>query len=206
MNQPLAKRCLDLLLSSLLLLLCAPAFLVVVICIRLDSHGPAFFRQKRVGLAGKEFELFKFRTMLDCRDEVHREYVREWMHSGEGARQRNGEFKLAEDQRITSIGRLLRRYSIDELPQLINVLCGEMSLVGPRPALAYEVADYEPWQRERLGVRPGITGLWQVSGRNQLSFHEMVVLDIQYVQLGSFWNDLYILLRTIPTVLRGTGH
>lgn len=201
-----AKRSLDLILSCLLLLLCAPAFLVIMICIRLDSCGPALFRQKRIGLLGREFEFLKFRTMFVGADDVHRAYVREWMHAGERARQPNGEFKLSRDQRITRVGRFLRRYSIDELPQLLNVLRGEMSLVGPRPALGYEVADYEPWQRDRLCVPPGITGLWQVSGRNRLSFEEMVKLDIRYARNCSLWLDFHILLRTLPTVLRGTGH
>lgn len=205
-SQRIMKRTLDLCIAIPLLLMCAPAFLVIGCGIRVDSRGPALFRQKRVGLLGKRFELLKFRTMYLGSDEVHRAYVREWMHAGQDARQFNGEFKLADDVRITRIGRILRKYSLDEFPQLLNVVLGDMSLVGPRPALPYEVADYEPWQRERLGVPPGITGLWQVSGRNQLTFDEMVALDIEYARTASVWTDLRILLRTIPVVLRGTGN
>ena len=205
-RQRVAKRVLDLCLAVPLLVLCAPFFILLAICIRVDSRGPFLFRQKRVGLLGREFELLKFRTMQVGSDAVHRAYVREWMHAGEDARQRNGEFKLADDARITRVGRVLRQYSLDELPQLINVVLGDMSLVGPRPALPYEVEDYVTWQRERLRVPPGITGLWQVSGRNRLSFQEMMMMDITYVKTQSPLRDLSILLRTLPVVLRGTGN
>jgi lipopolysaccharide/colanic/teichoic acid biosynthesis glycosyltransferase len=200
------KRSLDLAVAFSLLLLTAPAWIVVSICIRATSPGPALFRQVRIGRHGKEFVLFKFRTMILGSDDIHREYTRQWIQAGEGARQQNGEFKIADDERITPIGRFLRKYSLDELPQLLNVVRGEMSMVGPRPALSYEVQNYAPSQLERFVTLPGITGLWQVSGRNQLSFERMLELDLEYIHAWSIKHDLAILLRTIPIVLRGTGH
>jgi lipopolysaccharide/colanic/teichoic acid biosynthesis glycosyltransferase len=202
----LAKRALDILVASTLLLLTAPIWIVACLCIRLTSPGPVLFRQPRVGRHGKEFLLFKFRSMIIGSDTAHREYTRQWIRSGEQARQENGEFKIADDQRITPAGRWLRKYSLDELPQLLNVLRGEMSMVGPRPPLAYEVENYTPSQLERLTVLPGITGLWQVSGRNRLSFDRMVHLDLEYIRTWSPARDVAILLRTIPVVLRGSGH
>ena len=142
-------------------------------------------------------------------DSSHRDYVRQWISQGESAAQdgSGGErvFKLAKDQRVTAVGHWLRRFSIDELPQLINVIRGEMSLIGPRPALPYELELYQPWHLRRLQAAPGITGLWQVSGRNHLSFDEMVRLDVQYLQSWSFVGDLRILARTVPAMLRGGG-
>jgi lipopolysaccharide/colanic/teichoic acid biosynthesis glycosyltransferase len=144
--------------------------------------------------------------MISGSDDAHREYTQQWICEGEGARQQNGAFKLEHDSRVTRPGCFLRKYSFDELPQLLNVLRGDMSLVGPRPAMAYEVAEYAPWQRERLNAPPGISGLWQVSGRNQLSFARMVELDLEYIRNWSLMNDIRILFRTIPVVLFGTGH
>jgi lipopolysaccharide/colanic/teichoic acid biosynthesis glycosyltransferase len=143
-------------------------------------------------------------------DDVHREYVRLWIRNGDTAAA-NGHtgakaiFKLTNDHRITKIGRVLRRFSIDELPQLVNVLRGEMSLIGPRPALPYELDHYDSWHRRRLDAAPGITGLWQVSGRNRLSFDEMVRLDVQYLEDWSLFGDFKILMRTLPALLRGEG-
>jgi lipopolysaccharide/colanic/teichoic acid biosynthesis glycosyltransferase len=150
--------------------------------------------------------MFKFRSMVSVDDDPHREYTQIWIQEGERARQPNGDFKICQDGRITDVGRFLRKYSLDELPQLLNVLKGEMSFVGPRSAMSYEVAAYEPWHRQRLLAQPGITGLWQVSGRNRLSFERMVELDIEYVRTWSLLRDIRILLRTIPVVLLGTGH
>jgi lipopolysaccharide/colanic/teichoic acid biosynthesis glycosyltransferase len=154
--------------------------------------------------------MLKLRTMRSTADDSsHRDYVRQWIRQGASAAQNGsgGErvFKITNDQRVTPIGRWLRRFSIDELPQLINVIRGEMSLIGPRPALPYELELYEPWHLRRLQAAPGITGLWQVSGRNHLSFDEMVQLDVQYLQGWSFTGDLRILARTLPALLRGGG-
>ena len=205
-SQLVCKRALDLALVVPMLLLCAPLWLVLISWIRVTSAGPALFRQRRLGFRGREFILFKFRSMLLSGDESHRDYTRHWIRSGQSARQVDGSFKLTGDPRITRAGKFLRKYSLDELPQLLNVLKGDMSLVGPRPAMSYEVAEYQPWQRQRLNAQPGLTGLWQVSGRNQLSFEQMVNLDLEYIRTWSLQNDLRILLRTIPVVLRGTGH
>jgi lipopolysaccharide/colanic/teichoic acid biosynthesis glycosyltransferase len=140
-------------------------------------------------------------------DQVHREYVHDWIRNGTAAKNGHGPsiYKLTHDDRVTPAGRLLRRFSIDELPQLVNVIRGEMSLIGPRPALPYEISLYDEWHRRRLDGMPGITGLWQVSGRNRLSFAEMVRLDVQYLEDWSFATDLRILARTLPILLRGEG-
>jgi len=204
------KRGFDLVLSSLLLILSAPFTLLAALAILLVEGRPILFRQVRIGIRGNRFDMLKFRTMrCGADDRVHREYVRRWIHQARAASERapSGKelFKLAADDRITTVGRALRRLSLDELPQLINVIRGEMSLIGPRPALPYEIDLYEDWHRRRLHAPPGITGLWQVSGRNHLSFDEMVRLDIQYLEDWSFIGDLRILARTMPVVLRGSG-
>ena len=202
----LFKRIFDVGFSLLLLGLTLPTLFIAAFCIRLTSRGPVLFRQSRVGLGGREFTMFKFRTMTVSSEEVHRRYAEEWIRAGEDARQDHGAFKIAADPRITFVGRLLRKFSLDELPQLWNVLVGDMSLVGPRPALPYEVALYEAWHRQRLNALPGLTGLWQVSGRNQLTFDQMVEFDLKYIRTWSLLGDLKILLRTIPVVVAGTGH
>lgn len=205
--QSLLKRGLDLTIALPSLIAVSPLLAILGLWIRRSSEGPALFRQRRIDYRGRVFTMLKFRTMSLSGDEaLHRAYVRRWIHDGERAQQPDGSFKIADDPRITRVGGFLRRYSLDELPQLINVVRGEMSLVGPRPALAYEVEEYEPWQRERLRVRPGLTGLWQVSGRNRLSFERMVKLDVLYIRTRSFFGDLGILLKTASIVLRGTGH
>ncbi|MFA5139864.1 MAG: sugar transferase [Elusimicrobiota bacterium] len=191
----LVKQLLDVVVSALLLLLLALPMAALALLIRRTSAGPVLFRQERIGLNGRRFFMYKFRSMTD------------------GTRGRplqnelNGPvFKMADDPRVTSLGRFLRRYSIDELPQLWNVLVGDMSLVGPRPPLPSEVGEYEVWQRRRLSMRPGMTGLWQVSGRNAIAdFNEWVALDLKYIDKWSLWLDLWILGRTIHAVLRGTG-
>ncbi len=205
-GEHLTKRILDLVLASAALFASLPLWIVIYLAVKLSSPGPVLFRQTRVGFQESRFTLFKFRTMRSAEHDLHREYIRHWIHDGERARQGNALFKIEQDPRITPLGRFLRKYSLDELPQLFNIVRGEMSLVGPRPATPYEVAEYQPWGKQRLNAKPGLTGLWQVSGRNRLSFERMVELDIEYIRNWTFLGDLRILLRTIPVVLRGTGH
>lgn len=204
------KRAFDFAAGGLLLLLSAPFIGIGALAIWASEGGPVMFRQTRIGLHGRPFNMLKLRTMRAAADDApHRDYVQRWIRDGAAAAQPDPGagrvFKLAGDQRITRVGRWLRRFSVDELPQLINVVRGEMSLIGPRPALPYEIELYKPWHRRRLEAVPGITGLWQVSGRNQLSFDEMVRLDVQYLQDWSLSGDLRILARTVPALLRGGG-
>ncbi len=168
--------------------------LIVVILIKLTSRGPILFRQERVGL-DRNFIFYKFRTMYANADKKH----------GELMRKHGIMFKLENDPRITPLGKFLRKTSLDELPQFFNVLKGEMSLIGPRPPMPEEVALYNKWQKKRLGVKPGITGLWQVSGRSEVSFNEWVKLDVYYIENWSLWLDCQILLKTIVVVLKGRG-
>ncbi len=189
-------------------LLLLPVFAAVAAGVKLSSPGPVLYRQVRVGLHGRRFVLYKFRSMVVGNDDgAHREYVQALMHDGTAAGQHNGRkvYKLVDDPRITPWGAFLRRASLDELPQLWNVLKGDMSLVGPRPCLPYEWEMYEDWQRHRMGVLPGITGLWQVTGRSEVSFEEMVLLDLNYIANWSLGLDLALLTRTIPVVLSGAG-
>ncbi|MGO9304153.1 MAG: sugar transferase [Candidatus Korobacteraceae bacterium] len=203
----LLKRALDVSLASLILALCSPAMIGIWIAIRLSSPGPAIFRQERVGYKGQPFRMYKFRTMfVNSNDSLHRQYAKRWILDGPNAANREGFFKLSDDKRITRLGYWLRRYSLDELPQLLNVLKCEMSLVGPRPPLPYEVETYKPVHMQRLYAPPGMTGLWQVCGRHALSFERMVELDLEYVQCWSLRRDIFILFRTIPAVIFGTGH
>lgn len=204
------KRAFDVAVGTLLLIAAAPFLIAGALAIRFLDGGPILFRQTRIGMRGRPFSMLKLRTMRSAaNDSSHRDYVRQWIRQGESAAQDGSGgarvFKLAHDQRVTAVGRWLRRFSVDELPQLINVIRGEMSLIGPRPALPYELELYEPWHLRRLQAAPGITGLWQVSGRNHLSFDEMVRLDVQYLQSWSFAGDLRILARTLPALLRGGG-
>jgi lipopolysaccharide/colanic/teichoic acid biosynthesis glycosyltransferase len=193
--------------SSLTLFLCAPLFAVIAVAIRMTSNGPIFFRQQRVGRGGREFTFYKFRSMWEDNDPaLHREYVKKLI-AGVGEKvSANGKdvYKLANDSRITPIGQVLRKTSLDELPQFLNVLKGDMSLVGPRPPIPYEVAAYKAWHRCRiLQVKPGITGLWQVTGRSRVGFDEMVRLDLRYAEHWSPWLDLKILMRTPAAVMKG---
>lgn len=191
-----AKRALDLLVATLLLLGTAPILLGAIVLIRATSRGPAIFRQTRVGWRGRPFVMFKLRTMhIDGDDARFREYNAREL-AGTADPDAAGLYRLPDDARVTSVGRVLRRLSIDELPQLVNVLRGEMSLVGPRPSLPWEVALLTAEQRRRLDCPPGLTGLWQVSGRNRLSMRQMIELDLQYVTHWSLALDLRILLRT----------
>ncbi len=199
------KRGIDLIVSSLILLFTAPLWLVIAIAIKLESRGPALYRQERVGMDGHIFQIYKFRSMLNDVeiDDAHRDYMARVI-------KRQGDTNLGTDEepsykfingsRVTRVGALLRRLSIDELPQLFNVFKGEMSLVGPRPPIPYEVECYETWHRKRLDVKPGLTGLSQVSGRYRLSFQQMVQLDIYYIENWSPWLDLKIILKTIPAL------
>ncbi len=196
--QLLLKRILDLAVSSVLLVLLAPLLLVVAFLIKVTSPGPVFFVQERVGMNKRRFNLLKFRSMV-----VNAENQRQEL---EALNEMDGPvFKIKNDPRITPIGRFIRKTSIDELPQLINVFLGQMSLVGPRPPLASEVERYAWFDRKRLCIRPGITCLWQVSGRNDIPFHQWMELDRQYIDNWSIWLDLKILSRTIPVVLFGKG-
>lgn len=204
------KRASDILLSTAAIILLLPVYLIAAIWIKLDSNGPILFQQERVGMDGRLFLCFKFRTMEEDSDEmIHREAYRKNIAGTQGDHDGENEplvfGKVKDDPRITRAGRFLRRASIDELPQLFNVLKGDMSIVGPRPPIPYEVEDYELWQRKRLDMKPGLTGLWQVSGRNTLSFAEMVRIDLYYIENWSLWLDLKIIVRTIPAVLRGDG-
>jgi exopolysaccharide biosynthesis polyprenyl glycosylphosphotransferase len=203
----LTKRASDVALASAALLLLAPLWLLIALLIKLDSRGPVFYRQERVGMDGRIFLFLKFRTMrTGADDRAHREYQRRLIQGqpdtnlGDEARP---VYKLHTDPRVTRVGRVLRRLSLDELPQLLNVIGGDMSVVGPRPPIPYEVEAYELWHRKRLDMKPGLTGLWQVSGRNRLSFDEMVRLDLYYIENWSLWLDLRIILKTLPVVLRG---
>lgn len=203
----LSKRLLDLAVAAVALVMLSPLLMIVAGLVRLTTPGPALFRQIRVGKDGEPFVLFKFRTMYaGCSDDVHREYVRKLLQDDEppdGGRE--GVYKLTRDDRITPVGRLIRRTSIDELPQLLNVIRGEMSLVGPRPALPWEADMLQALHLERFSVPPGLTGLWQVSGRNTLTMKEGLELDVDYVRRQGFALDLWILLKTIPVVLSTHG-
>jgi len=211
-KQPLliSKRSLDMVGSLILILLSLPLMAIIAIAIKLTSKGPILFRQMRVGQHGRQFQFLKFRSMfVDNDHSVHREYVTKLINKEAptiATRQQGGVYKLAGDKRITPLGRFLRKTSLDELPQFFNVLCGEMSLVGPRPPIPYELAAYQTWHRRRvLEVKPGITGLWQVTGRSTVDFDSMVRLDLKYATAWSPWLDIKILLRTPLAVIRGSG-
>jgi lipopolysaccharide/colanic/teichoic acid biosynthesis glycosyltransferase len=202
------KRWMDLVIGVPALIILLPVFVLVAIIIRLDSAGPVLFRQMRVGMGGRPFAILKFRTMVcDATDELHRDLVLPLVRGGASDALEGNVgpaprfYKLAGDPRITRAGRWLRRTSLDELPQLFNVLRGEMSLVGPRPPVTYEYDAYEAWQLQRLAVPQGMTGLWQVSGRNRLSYRRMNELDIEYVRRWSPWLDLKILALTPRAVI-----
>ncbi|HVL23777.1 MAG TPA: exopolysaccharide biosynthesis polyprenyl glycosylphosphotransferase [Thermomicrobiales bacterium] len=190
------KRCVDVLVASIALLVLTPLLILVALAVRLDSPGPVFFRQTRIGRHNREFTIFKFRTMVDAGPEsfqLLKDDDGQWRH------------KIRHDPRITRIGRLLRRTSVDELPQFLNIVLGHMSLVGPRPELPQIVQRYEQWQHQRHLVRPGLTGWWQVSGRSDRPMHEHIDLDLYYIEHLSIWLDLKIMLRTVKVVLRGLG-
>jgi exopolysaccharide biosynthesis polyprenyl glycosylphosphotransferase len=199
----LTKRTMDVVCSTLGLLALSPLLAVAAIAIKLDSPGPALFRQTRMGARNKTFTIFKFRTMSADAESSKAALSELNVHARAGGDPRM--FKLAHDPRVTRVGRILRRYSIDELPQLFNVFGGTMSLVGPRPIILAEDQHVDGWARRRLDVKPGITGLWQVYGGCAIPFGEMVQLDYLYVRTWSLWNDVLLLLRTVPVVMRGSG-
>ena len=202
------KRALDLVLASLALVVLSPLLAAIWLAVRLSSPGPAVFRQERLGLGERPFVMYKFRSMrTGASDAIHREYVSR-MLTGAGApveAASNGLFKLDADPRVTPFGAWLRKTSLDELPQLVNIIRGDMSLVGPRPVLAWEAELFSEQARARFQTRPGLTGLWQVSGRSELDFGRWIALDLRYIDQWSLALDLRILLKTVPVVLRGTG-
>jgi exopolysaccharide biosynthesis polyprenyl glycosylphosphotransferase len=196
--QRLVKRLFDLCVGFLFFIVILPIMILVALIIKLDSPGPVIFRQKRVGESGRLFEMYKFRSMINGAAEMQPAY-----------NQRDDEgrllFKRVNDPRVTRVGRFLRRTSLDELPQLFNVLKGDMSLVGPRPELPWLVEEYEPWQRKRFAVPQGLTGWWQINGRSEKPMHLHTEEDLYYVQNYSLWMDIYILIKTLWVVMRGKG-
>ncbi|PYQ02969.1 MAG: UDP-phosphate galactose phosphotransferase [Acidobacteria bacterium] len=202
------KRAVDLVGSLFLLVALSPLLALIAILVTLGSPGPVFFRQQRIGHMMKRFTMLKFRTMqVDADPKLHQEFVSRFIRSSGKVDEPGATlFKLTGDPRVTPIGRLLRKTSLDELPQLWNVLRGEMSLIGPRPPLPYELVEYKLWHRRRLvEAKPGITGLWQVAGRSRTTFDEMVRLDLRYARGRSFWTDIKILLATPAAVISGKG-
>jgi exopolysaccharide biosynthesis polyprenyl glycosylphosphotransferase len=196
--QMLVKRAFDLMSSFVALALLSPLLITVAFLVKTTSRGPILFRQTRVGLHGRPFHMLKFRSMVANAEELKAKLAAQNEQGGPV-------FKIRSDPRITGVGRFIRKYSIDELPQLINVLRGEMSVVGPRPPIPSEVDKYEAWQRRRLSVRPGLTCVWQVSGRNEISFEEWMYLDMQYIDHWSLAQDFQLILKTVPVVLTGRG-
>lgn len=204
------KRMMDVVGSASAILVLAPIFFVVAVLVKLSSKGPILYRQERLGRFGKTFTFLKFRSMYTDNDpKIHREFIKRVIngeHDGRAEGENGAFYKMTNDPRITKIGRFLRRTSLDELPQFINVLKGDMSLVGPRPPIPYECEEYDIWHRRRvLEVQPGITGLWQVKGRSRVSFDEMVRLDLRYARTWSIWLDLQILLKTPRAVFFADG-
>ena len=202
------KRILDIIFTLLILIPFVVVIVIFAVLIRIDSKGPVFFRQKRVGRNGVEFYMLKLRSMyVDSDDSVHRESIKLYMNGA--ALNENvdadNQYKLTDDPRVTKVGRFIRKTSIDELPQFINVLRGEMTLVGPRPPLPYEVEEYGPREWIRLSGRPGLTGTWQVYGRSRVPFKKMVEMDIEYLRQQSLLEDLKLIALTLPVMLKGRG-
>ena len=196
------KRGFDLVVGCVLLLLMAPLFALVALLVKLSSPGPTFFRQERVGKDGRPFTMTKFRSMYHGVDATaHHQYFQQYLRGVPAPNEKSTVFKMHSDSRITPVGRHLRRLGLDELPQLLHVIKGEMSLVGPRPPLAYEVELYEERHKQRLLAKPGVTGLWQVRGRDVVNFESMVDMDLEYIRNMSLWLDLRILLLTGPSLL-----
>lgn len=205
------KRVSDIFISAVSLFILSPVWLIISLLIKFDSKGNILFKQERVGMDGRKFLCYKFRTMqADADDSIHREAYRKniegnQLEANAGDEKKPVFGKVKNDPRITKFGKFLRRLSIDELPQLLNVLKGDMSIVGPRPPIPYEVEEYDLRHRKRLDMKPGITGLWQVSGRNRLTFEEMVRIDLYYIENWSLWLDFKIILLTLPAIVRGDG-
>ncbi|TME05654.1 MAG: sugar transferase [Chloroflexi bacterium] len=207
-NYQRTKRLLDILFSLLILIPLCVVIVVVAICIRLDTDGPIFFRQKRVGFNGVEFEMFKFRSMhVNNDDSWHRAAIAKYMSGQKLVESTTSDlsYKQVDDPRVTRVGRFLRKTSIDELPQFINVLRGEMTLVGPRPPLPYEVEKYSLYDKLRLSGKPGLTGPWQVYGRSRVTFKEMVEMDIAYLKRQALLEDLKLIALTVPVMIGGRG-
>jgi len=203
-----AKRVLDIAFSLLILIPLSIVIAVFAILIRIDSKGPIFFRQKRVGKNGVQFDMFKLRSMyVDSDDSFHRESIKQYMNGGALNDKVDADnlYKLVDDPRVTGIGRFIRKFSIDELPQFINVFRGEMTLVGPRPPLPYEVEEYDSHHWIRLSGKPGLTGTWQVYGRSRVPFQTMVEMDIEYLGEQSILQDLKLIALTLPVMLKGRG-
>jgi lipopolysaccharide/colanic/teichoic acid biosynthesis glycosyltransferase len=205
-----AKRLLDILFTLLILPPLCLVVVIVAVLIYWDSPGPVFYRQKRVGLHGSEFYMLKFRSMyMNSDDSVHRDAIAKYMNDqqiNEGTADAiKFQYKLSNDPRVTRVGRWIRKTSIDELPQFLNVLRGEMTLVGPRPPLPYEVELYTAHERLRLSGKPGLTGIWQVYGRSCVTFHDMVEMDIDYLRHQSIWEDLKLIALTVPVMIQGRG-
>jgi lipopolysaccharide/colanic/teichoic acid biosynthesis glycosyltransferase len=191
------KRTFDIAVSALALLLLSPLFLLVAVLIRFTSPGPVIFRQSRCGLNGRRFTMLKFRSMVANAADLR--------HQMEHLNERQVVFKIADDPRVTPLGRWLRKFSVDELPQLLNVLVGDMSIVGPRPPLPEEAQQYQPWQRRRMRMRPGLTCLWAIAGRDSIDFNAWMRLDISYIENWSLGLDWSIIVKTIPHVIAGRG-
>lgn len=213
-----SKRCVDIFLATALIILFSPLLLLIALLIKLDSPGPVIFTQQRVGARRQRFgrlrlwvvqnfTFFKFRSMArDADSSLHEAYIKDFVEGrAQPSPESGGKFKLTNDPRVTRVGRILRKFSLDELPQLFNVLKGDMSLVGPRPVPTYEVAGYSPRHHNRFAALPGITGWWQVKGRCQVSFEEMIRMDLDYIHNASLWLDLKILFLTLPAVLSRRG-
>ena len=205
----LLKRSIDVAGSIGILIASSPVLLAVAAAIKLTSDGPVLFRQQRVGQYGRRFVFLKFRSMHVSNDDtIHKQYMQSFITGNNGGEQQNSVrtvFKMKDDPRITSVGNFLRKTSLDEFPQFWNVLIGDMSLVGPRPAIPYEVEHYQPWHKQRLSVKPGITGLWQIMGRSSIRFADMVRLDLQYAKSWTPWMDIKILFKTPKAVISGNG-
>jgi lipopolysaccharide/colanic/teichoic acid biosynthesis glycosyltransferase len=205
-SAPWSQRALDLCITVPLLVVLSPLLLAIAVAIKLNSRGPALFKQKRIGLGEQPFMMYKFRSMVVHAPSDDRALREAFYDELAGVAQpENDSFKLANDPRVTRVGEFLRATSLDEITQLFNVVKGEMALVGPRPALDWEHEAFDPKYRRRTDVLPGLTGLWQVSGRSHLSTPEMLELDLEYVDRRSIWLDIKILCKTIPTVIRGDG-
>ena len=203
---PALKRLFDVVLALGLLVVLAPVMAVIAIAIKRDSTGPVVFRQTRVGKNRRHFTFYKFRSMYTNADHtIHQKFVKDLIDGKLPNQNGKAVYKMMGDRRITRVGAFIRKTSLDELPQLFNVLKGDMSLVGPRPAIPYEVAEYREWHKRRLDVLPGLTGLWQVRGRSAVSFDDMVAMDIEYVEKSSILLDASILVQTVPAVLSGRG-
>jgi exopolysaccharide biosynthesis polyprenyl glycosylphosphotransferase len=192
------KRFFDIVASAAAIALLSPLLVATAFLVRLTSRGPVLFRQERVGLHGRRFHMLKFRSMVANAEQLKAQLLAQNEQSGPV-------FKMKRDPRVTAFGRFMRKHSIDELPQLVNVLRGDMSIVGPRPPVPSEVASYETWQRRRLSVRPGLTCVWQVSGRSEISFQDWMLLDMRYIDHWSLAHDFRLICRTVPVVLTGRG-